>query len=99
MDSLLVWEMDSQGIDSWLFSMHWELKYMPATLYGRNIVSIYIFFDFIDCLLTLPCDLRGCVVVTFIDVFVDVFNGFDRCTNFHIDVTVYIKCKVHIRSS
>jgi hypothetical protein len=27
--------------------------------------------------------------MAFVDVFVDIFDGFDRCTNLYIDVTVY----------
>jgi hypothetical protein len=26
--------------------------------------------------------------MAFVDVLVDVFDGFDRCTNLHIDVTI-----------
>jgi len=68
--------------------MHRKFKYMPTALYGRDVASIHIFLDLINGSLTLSCDFKSCTVMTFIDVFVNVFDGFNRCTNLNIDVTV-----------
>ena len=75
-------------VNSRLFRMHRKLKYMLATLHGSDVASIHIFFDLINGLLALSCDLKSGVIMTFIDVLVNVFDGFDRSTNLHIDVTI-----------
>ena len=76
-------------VDSWFFSMHGKFKYVPTAFYGRDVASIHIVFDLIDGLLTLSGDFKGGTVMAFIDVLVDIFDGFDRCTNLHIDVTIW----------
>jgi len=40
-------------------------------------------------MLTLSCDLKSSAVMTFIDILVNVFDGFDRSANLHIDVTIW----------
>jgi len=40
-------------------------------------------------MLTLSCDLKSGVIMTFMDVLVNVFDGFDRSGKFHIDVTIW----------
>src|ERR1700676_1158955 len=40
-------------------------------------------------MLTLSCDLKSGAIMTFIDVLVNVFDGFDRSANLHIDVTIW----------
>src|SRR5882762_9503430 len=49
-DQLLIWEVDSQMVDGWLFCMHGKFKYMPAALY---VMCINILFDLINGMLTL----------------------------------------------
>src|SRR5882762_5485990 len=88
-DQLLIWEMDSQMVDGWLFCMHGKFKYMPAALYSWDVTCINIFFDLIDGMLTLSYDLKSGAIMTFIDVLVNVFDGFDRSANLHIDVTIW----------
>jgi len=69
--------------------MHGKFKYMPAALYGRDVASINIFFNLIYGMLTLSCDLKSSAIMTFIDILVNVFDGFDRSANLHIDVTIW----------
>jgi hypothetical protein len=84
--------MNNQRVDCGGFCMHRKFKDMPAALYGRDVARVYIFFDLIDGFSSLSCNLESCAVMAFVDVLVDIFDGFDRSTNLHIDVTV---CKSH----
>jgi len=88
-DQLLIREVDSQVVDSWLFTMHGKFKYVPTALYGRDVASIHIVFDLINCLSTLSCDFKSCAVMAFIYILVNIFDGLDRSADLNIDVTIY----------
>ena len=70
---MLAFQVHRQPVDRREFSMHIEFKYVLACLWCRDISGIQVFFDFISLI---PRDFQSGPVMAFIDVLVNVLDGF-----------------------
>jgi len=95
-NNLFILEMHREAIYRWLFFMHWKLVCMPASLAGTNITTIDILLDLINNLVTIAIHLESAEVMAFIDVLVNVLDGFNRGTDFNIDVAVVLGSKIRV---
>ena len=70
---MFTFKMDLEMDHWWAFLVHMEMENMPNTLTGRDILRIKIELNLILTATKLHCS----VIMALVDIFVDVFDGFD----------------------
>ena len=88
--------MDRKAIDSRKLSMHAKFHDVSTALHRANVASIKILLDFITVLFVK--NLKGCSVMTLVDVLVDILDSIHRGTYLDIDMAVVSakhNCQTH----
>jgi hypothetical protein len=65
--------------------MHGKFMYVPAAFNGSNVACIKVLLDLISVLIH---NLHCGSIMAFVNIFMDIFDRFNRRADFNIDVTV-----------
>src|ERR1700723_93060 len=88
---MVVFYVNWKTINSGKFSVHRKLQNPPTCLHRTNVASVNILLDLIYL-----SNLNGRLIKSLVNIFVDIFNNFERRTNLKVDMAVILGREIRI---
>ena len=75
-------------LNAWTSRVHWEAKHFPASFSTTQVKCIKISSDLISINFfhTIDFECITCLIMSFINILIQIFYGFNATTNFNINM-------------